>query len=201
MPDTRPLVLASSSPWRRQLLARLQVPFDCASPNIDESPQADESPSALVQRLASSKATALGASFPHHLIIGSDQVATLDGAILGKPGRHEKASKQLALCSGRTVNFHTGLALHDSACGETDVMVETFRVHFRSLSDTDIDRYLRIEQPYQCAGSFKMEGLGIVLFNRLEGRDPNTLVGLPLIALTDMLRHRDVVILEQVPTT
>jgi MAF protein len=200
MPDTRPLVLASSSPWRRQLLARLRVPFDCASPNIDESPRTGESPSALVQRLASSKATALGTRFPRHLIIGSDQVATLDGAILGKPGCHEKACKQLALCSGRTVTFHTGLALHDSASGETDVTEETFRVHFRSLSDTDIDHYLRIEQPYQCAGSFKMEGLGIVLFNRLEGRDPNALVGLPLIALTDMLRHRKVDILEQVPT-
>lgn len=198
MPDNPPLVLASSSPWRRQLLARLGLPFECASPDISETPLPGETAPALVQRLASAKAAALSTRFPQHLIIGSDQVATLDGTILGKPGNHDKACKQLALCSGRAVTFHTGLALHDSTSGNTDVTEETFRVHFRSLSDDDIDRYLRIEQPYQCAGSFQMEGLGIVLFDRLEGRDPNALIGLPLIALSDMLQRRGVNILERV---
>lgn len=197
MPETPPLVLASSSPWRRELLSRLQLPFECASPDIDETPQPGETASALVQRLASGKAQALGSRFSQHLIIGSDQVAALDGTILGKPGNHDTACAQLARCSGRTVTFHTGLALHDSSTGDTDVTEETFRAHFRSLSDADIDRYLRLEQPYQCAGSFRMEGLGIVLFERLEGRDPNTLIGLPLIALTDLLAKRGVNILAQ----
>lgn len=197
MPDHPPLVLASSSPWRRDLLTRLRLAFDCASPDIDETPQPAETAAALVQRLASAKAMALAQRFPRHLIIGSDQVATLDGDILGKPGNHQNACRQLARCSGRVATFHTGLALHDSANGDTTVTEETFRVHFRALSDADIDRYLRAEQPYQCAGSFQMEGLGIVLFDRLEGRDPNTLVGLPLIALTDMLLERGINILEQ----
>lgn len=197
MPDSPPLVLASSSPWRRELLSRLRLAFECASPDIDETPQPGETASSLVQRLARNKANALGARFPQHLIIGSDQVATLDGTILGKPGNHDRACKQLALCSGRTVTFHTGLALHDSASGDTDVTEDVFRVHFRTLSDADIDRYLRLEQPYQCAGSFRMEGLGIILFDRLEGRDPNTLIGLPLIALTDLLKKRGVDVLER----
>lgn len=188
MPNYPSLVLASSSPWRRELLSRLQLQFDCCSPDIDESRLAGETASELVKRLAHSKAVALAGRYPRHLIIGSDQVATLDGDILGKPGNHETACQQLAWCSGRTVTFHTGLAVHDSATGRTEVTEDTYRVHFRPLSETDIDRYLRIEQPYQCAGSFQMEGLGIVLFDRLEGRDPNTLVGLPLIALTDMLK-------------
>ncbi|GGY64344.1 Maf family protein [Marinobacter zhanjiangensis] len=198
MPDNPPLVLASSSPWRRQLLQRLRLPFECASPDIDETPQNGEAAPALVQRLASTKATALTDRFPNHLIIGSDQVATLGDTILGKPGNHGKACQQLALCSGRTVTFHAGLAVHYSASGDTDVMEEIFQVHFRHLSNADIDRYLRIEQPYQCAGSFQMEGLGIVLFERLEGRDPNALIGLPLIALTDMLARRGLDILARV---
>lgn len=197
MPDNPPLVLASSSPWRRELLSRLGLAFECASPDIDETPQPGETASTLVQRLAGNKAHALGARFPQHLIIGSDQVATLDDIILGKPGSHDRACEQLALCSGRIVTFHTGLALHDSASGDTDVTEEIFRVHFRPLSDADIDRYLRLEQPYQCAGSFRMEGLGIILFDRLEGRDPNTLIGLPLIALTDLLKKRGVDVLER----
>ncbi|MFC4258657.1 Maf family protein [Marinobacter lacisalsi] len=196
MPVHPPLVLASSSPWRRELLSRLRLPFECASPEIDETPLAGETAPTLVQRLASSKARALGANFPQHLIIGSDQVATLDGSILGKPGNHDRAREQLTRCSGRTVTFHTGLTLYNSASGDTDVTEEAFRVHFRRLSNSDIDRYLRLEQPYQCAGSFQMEGLGIALFDRLEGRDPNTLVGLPLIALTDLLKNRGVNILE-----
>ena len=184
-----PLVLASSSPWRRALLQRLGLPFECASPDIDESPLPGESGPTLVERLARTKATALADRFPAHLIIGSDQVATLDdGTILGKPGSHENACRQLASCSAKTVTFHTGLALHDSRTDSTDSTCEPFHVHFRPLTGDDIEQYLRAEQPYQCAGSFQMEGLGIVLFERLEGRDPNALIGLPLMALTDMLR-------------
>lgn len=194
MATTPSLVLASSSPWRRELLARLGLPFECASPDIDEIPQRDEAAPALVERLARRKAQALAHQFPEHLIIGSDQVATLDGAILGKPGTHDRACEQLALCSGRIVTFHTGLALHSPADGTTDSLVETFRVHFRNLSDDTIDRYLRLEQPYGCAGSFRMEGLGIALFTRLEGRDPNTLIGLPLIALIDILQRHGVTV-------
>lgn len=195
MPSSPTLVLASSSPWRRELLARLQVPFQWSAPDIDETPLAGETPSQLVKRLARGKARALAERYPNHLIIGSDQVATLDGDILGKPGNHSRAVAQLSRCSGRTVRFHTGLALHDSAADETDVIEETFLVHFRCLAPATIERYLRIEQPYQCAGSFRMEGLGIVLFDRLEGRDPNTLIGLPLIALTDLLQRRGLDIL------
>lgn len=196
MPDRTPLVLASSSPWRRELLSRLGLAFECATPDIDETPAPGESAQELVQRLARSKALALAKQYPQHLIIGSDQVATLDGDILGKPGNHENARRQLARCSGRAVTFHTGLALHDSSSDTTKSLQEPFTVHFRTLTEPTIDRYLRIEQPYQCAGSFRMEGLGIVLFSHLEGRDPNTLVGLPLIALIDMLITRGVDILD-----
>lgn len=187
------LVLASSSPWRRELLARLGLPFQCASPDIDESPQPDESAPALVERLATSKAKALSRKYPDHLIIGSDQVATLDdGSILGKPGNHDRACEQLARCSGRTVTFYTGLALFDSAAQSATTLHETFTVSFRTLSARDIDHYLRREKPYQCAGSFRMEGLGILLFREFRGRDPNTLIGLPLMALTDLLLARGV---------
>lgn len=190
------LILASSSPWRRQLLARLGMPFDTASPDIDETPEPGETAQELVERLARDKALALAEHFPRHLIIGSDQVATLsDGSILGKPGSHDRAREQLARCSGQTVTFVTGLALHDSSSGTTTVTSEPFHVHFRVLTPERIDRYLTIEQPYQCAGSFRMEGLGIILFSRLEGRDPNTLIGLPLMALTDLLARHGVDIL------
>ncbi len=195
-----PLVLASSSPWRKNLLQRLGLPFQCASPDVDESPLPGESASDLVERLARAKAEALADRFPQHLIIGSDQAAALDDSntgktILGKPGNHQNACQQLARCSGRAVTFYTGLALHDSRSGHTTSLCEPFVVHFRTLSDQEIDQYLRIEQPYHCAGSFRMEGLGIVLFDRLEGRDPNTLVGLPLIALIDELRARGINVL------
>ena len=192
-----PLVLASSSPWRKALLQRLGLPFQSASPDIDESPLPDESAPQLVERLARAKAAALADQFPQHLIIGSDQVAALDDGhtILGKPGNHEKACRQLARCSGRAVTFYTGLALHDTRSGHTTSLCEWFVVHFRTLTSSEIDQYLTIEQPYQCAGSFRMEGLGIVLFDRLEERDPNTLVGLPLIALIDALRARGIDVL------
>ncbi len=190
------LVLASSSPWRQELLTRLGLPFQCVSPDIDETRLPAETAPDLVERLARAKAAALAPRFPDHLIIGSDQVAVLaDGTILGKPGTHDKAADQLARCSGSTVTFVTGLALMDTQNGSTDCLHEDFRVHFRTLSARDIHQYLLAERPYNCAGSFRMEGLGIVLFRSLEGRDPNSLVGLPLIALTDLLLARGMDIL------
>ena len=185
----KPLLLASSSPYRKALLGRLGLPFDCASPDIDESPQPGESGESLAMRLAEHKARALADRFPGHWIIGSDQVACLpDGSVLSKPGNHEQATNQLRQSSGHTVLFLTGLALLDADSGEIECLCEPYRVRFRRLTDNEIETYLLREQPYDCAGSFKMEGLGITLFEALEGRDPNSLVGLPLIALNDMLR-------------
>lgn len=187
--DQPPLLLASSSPYRRTLLERLGLPFTSASPDVDESPQTGESPQQLAIRLATSKALALADRFPEHWIIGSDQVACLpDGTLLGKPGSHEQAALQLARSSGQHVTFLTGLVLLDSASGDIQSHCETFRVFFRELTSDEIHDYLQSEEPLDCAGSFKMEGLGIALFTGLEGRDPTSLVGLPLIALNDMLR-------------
>ncbi len=183
-----PLVLASSSPYRRALLERLQLPYECASPNIDETPQAGESPEKLVQRLALNKAQKVAQTHTG-LIIGSDQVAVIDQQILGKPLTHEQAVKQLNRASGRVVQFLTGLCLLNSENGQYECCVEPFSVHFRSLSAAQIEGYLRKERPYDCAGSFKMEGLGISLFASLEGNDPNALIGLPLIQLIGMLER------------
>ncbi|ONF45242.1 septum formation inhibitor Maf [Marinobacter lutaoensis] len=184
------LLLASSSPYRRALLERLGLPFTTASPDIDESPRPGESGNQLATRLAEAKALALREQFRDHWIIGSDQVASLpDGTLLHKPGTHEQAARQLQESSGHNVVFHTGLCLLDATTGNRQICCEPFKVHFRPLDPTEIDSYLRREQPYDCAGSFKMEGLGITLFERLEGHDPNSLVGLPLIALNRMLRH------------
>lgn len=189
-PDRIDIVLASSSPYRKALLERLLLPFDCASPDIDESPQPNESAEALVSRLAEAKARALSTRFPSHLIIGSDQVARApDGSILTKPGNSARATEQLRACSGKSVTFLTGLSLLDSTSGQIWRHVETFIVHFRVLSPMDIAHYLETEQPFDCAGSFRMEGLGIALFEALEGRDPNALIGLPLIALIDGFRQ------------
>lgn len=186
----QPLLLASSSPYRRELLARLGLPFSWASPDIDESPKAGEAPGSLAVRLAESKARALSGKFPEHWIIGSDQVATLpDGTLLNKPGHHSRAREQLRASSGNSVTFLTGLALLDSGSGELQTRCEPFTVHFRALTDREIDAYLRKEEPYDCAGSFKMEGLGITLFRELSGQDPNSLIGLPLIALNKMLSN------------
>lgn len=182
-----PLILASSSPYRRELLARLQLPFDSQAPNIDESRHPEEPAEALVRRLAEAKARALSAEYPHHLIIGSDQVAVLDDQVLGKPHTFERAQQQLRSASGRSVTFLTGLALLDSTSGHCQVDCVPFTVHFRTLDDTRIQRYLQQEQPYDCAGSFKSEGLGISLFRSTEGSDATSLVGLPLIRLVDML--------------
>lgn len=182
-----PLLLASSSPYRRELLARLRLPFVCASPDIDESHRANESAVGLVQRLAEEKARALAADYPGHLIIGSDQVAVLNGKILGKPHTFERAREQLSAASGSCVTFLTGLALFNSSTGVCQVDHVPFTVHMRTLDQASIERYLQAEQPYDCAGSFKAEGLGVSLFQATEGCDATSLIGLPLIRLVDML--------------
>lgn len=184
-----PLILASSSPYRRELLSRLNIPFSCSSPDIDESRHPDETPIDLVKRLALEKAHALSSSHPQHLIIGSDQVAVLDQQVLGKPHTLERATDQLSAASGKSVIFLTGLALLNSATGEHQVDCVPFTVHFRELSPEQIQRYLEIEQPFDCAGSFKAEGLGVSLFRSTEGTDANSLIGLPLIRLVDMLHN------------
>ncbi|MCG5494862.1 Maf family protein [Ectothiorhodospira variabilis] len=183
------LVLASTSPFRRELLQRLALPFDTCSPQVDETPKAGEAPGAMVARLAEAKARAGAEQKPDSLIIGSDQCAELDGRILGKPGSHQRAVEQLGAASGRTVVFHTGLCLLNAVTGEAQVDLATFRVRFRSLSAEQIENYLRKEQPYQCAGSIKSEGLGIALFEAMEGDDPTALVGLPLIRLCSMMER------------
>lgn len=190
-----PLVLASSSPFRRQLLHKLGLPFQSHAPDIDESRLPGESPRNLVGRLAREKAETLAGHYPAHLIIGSDQVAvTVEGDILGKPGTRSAAIDQLRQLAGTGIEFVTGLCLLNSASRQIQVEVEPFQVMFRQLSPGQIEHYVDIEQPFGCAGSFKSEGLGIVLFDRLSGRDPNTLVGLPLIALTDMLAREGVIL-------
>lgn len=189
------LVLASTSPFRQELLQKLGLAFSTAAPNVDEKAHPGESAEALVERLAESKARAVAADYPDALIIGSDQVAVLGDEILGKPGEHDQAVSQLKAASGRTVTFLTGLCLFNSGTDRVQTMVESFKVVFRDLSDAQIENYLRREQPYNCAGSFKSEGLGIALFKRLDGEDPNALVGLPLIRLMDMLQAEGVDVL------
>lgn len=188
----KPIVLASTSAFRRALLEKLGMPFITAAPNTDETPANGESARELVTRLAQAKAQALKGEFPDHIIIGSDQVCVLNNQIAGKPHSEENAVEQLLLARGSIVTFYTGLAVFNSANGHLQTACELFDVHFRHLSEQEIRNYVRIEQPLQCAGSFKSEGLGITLFERLEGRDPNTLIGLPLIKLCEMLRHEGV---------
>ena len=188
----QPLILGSSSTFRQEVLSKLEVPFTSCSPEIDETPLPGEQPEALVQRLSLIKATSVAALNPDSLIIGSDQVSVLDGNINGKPGNHRTAIEQLAKCSGKTVTFYTGLCLYDSSTGNYQLDCELFNVHFRTLTDRIIENYLNREKPYQCAGSFKSEGLGITLINALEGRDPNALIGLPLIRLTEMLAFKGI---------
>ena len=182
-----PLILASSSPYRRELLARLQLPFDWASPDIDERRLAEEPAVELVKRLAREKAQALAQRYPAHLIIGSDQVAVLGEQILGKPHTFDKACEQLLASSGNPVTFLTGVALLNSDSGECQVDCIPFTVHMRELDLARIERYLHIETPYDCAGSFKCEGLGVSLFQSTHGSDATSLIGLPLIRLVDML--------------
>lgn len=182
-----PLLLASSSPYRRELLERLRLPFVCASPDIDESHRPQESATELVKRLAQEKAKALATRFPDHLIIGSDQVAVLGEQIIGKPHTFERALEQLKASSGKSVSFLTGLALYNNRTGQCQIDCVPFTVHMRELDEERISRYLRAEQPYDCAGSFKAEGLGVRLFQSTEGPDATSLIGLPLIRLVDML--------------
>lgn len=186
------LILASSSPFRRELLNRLGLNYSCVSPDIDETALPDESAEALVCRLAQAKAQAVATEYPNALIIGSDQVAVLEGNILGKPGNHQKATQQLKAASGKRVLFQTGLCLYNSATGKAQLECVPFAVQFRQLTDEQIENYLKAEQPYNCAGSFKSEGLGIALFEKLEGDDPNALIGLPLIRLVRMLEQEGV---------
>ncbi|PHM67196.1 Maf-like protein [Xenorhabdus stockiae] len=187
-----PIVLSSTSIYRRLLLEKIGLPFTCAAPNIDESPQENENPEQLVMRLSQEKATALQQDYSSHLIIGSDQVCILNGELTGKPHNFENAFAQLKRSSGQCVTFYTGITLFNSKTGSTDTRCELFHVHFRELTDTEIIGYLEKEQPFNCAGSFKSEGLGITLFEKLDGKDPNTLVGLPLITLTEMLTRQGV---------
>jgi len=189
----RRLILASSSPYRRELLNRLQRPFECHSPDIDEQRQPGEAPEQLVTRLAREKAAAVAQQYPDALIIGSDQVATLaDGTVLGKPGSEDNAVAQLMRVSGSHVTFLTGLCLLDSASGTQQCCCEPYQVWFRPLDEASVRRYVEKEQPLNCAGSFKSEGLGITLFERFAGDDPNSLIGLPLIRLVGMLRNAGV---------
>ncbi|MDO3382293.1 Maf family protein [Gilvimarinus algae] len=183
----REILLASSSPYRRALLSRLGVDFQWTAPNLDETPLPAEAPKDRALRLAEAKAAALAAAHPDHLIIGSDQVASLNGVMLDKPGSHERARAQLKACSGQSLDVYTGLCVYDSATGRRWSAVESYAARFRRLNDTQIEYYLQRDKPYDCAGSFKCESLGIALFEQLAGDDPNTLIGLPLIALTRLL--------------
>lgn len=189
------LILASTSPFRRELLARLGLPFDVANPQTDETALPGETPEQIAMRLSEAKARAVVETHPDALIIGSDQVATVDGKIYGKPGTHERAVEQLRALSGKTVNFFTGLCLLNARTGEVQVRGVPTLVTFRQLSDQEIENYLSREPAYNCAGSAKSEGLGIALLSSMRGDDPNALVGLPLIALCDMLRTQGVAVL------
>ena len=191
----RSVVLGSTSRYRRELLSRLRLPFEVAAPEVDETPQAGEAPQALARRLALAKAHAVAARHPQAAVIGSDQVADLDGEPLGKPGTHERAVQQLRRMRGRTVVFQTALAVVCRDTGFEQIDLAPVRVRFRDLSDAEIEAYLRAEQPYDCAGSAKSEGLGIALLDAIESDDPTALVGLPLIRTCRMLRAAGVELL------
>ena len=191
---TQQLVLASTSPFRKQLLEKLHVPFISDKPNVDETALAGETATELVERLAIAKAQALAPIYSNSLLIGSDQVCVNNGDILGKPGNFDNAFAQLKAASGKKITFYTGLALVNSQTGHIQSLVEPFTVSFRKLTDDMIANYLNKEQPFNCAGSFKSEGYGIALFDRLEGKDPNSLIGLPLISLIKMLEKQGFVV-------
>ena len=194
-PASRTLVLGSTSRYRRELLARLQVPFEVAAPDVDESPLPGEAPQALAERLALAKAHAVASAFPQAVVIGSDQVADLNGLSLGKPGTHEKAVIQLRQMRGQTVIFQTAVAVVCLESGFAETSLAAVRVKFRDLSDDDIENYLRAEQPYDCAGSAKSEGLGIALLDAIDSDDPTALIGLPLIRTCRMIQAAGVVLL------
>jgi septum formation protein len=188
MPRVSRLILASTSRYRRELLERLRLPFEVCSPGVDEAPRAGEAPAALARRLAQDKAQAVAAQHPHALVIGSDQVAELDGQALGKPLTHERAVAQLRAMSGREVVFHTAVAVVRREPGFTREAMAPVRVRFRTLDEASIEHYLRTEQPYDCAGSAKSEALGIALLESIESDDPTALIGLPLIHTCALLR-------------
>lgn len=193
------LVLGSTSPFRKSLLEKLNVPFECAKPDIDETPFDGESSIALVERLAIEKAKAVANEFPNAFIIGSDQVALHQNDILGKPHTRENAINQLTRFSGDKVVFHTGLCVFDSETNKSYSLVEPFEVYFRDLTKAEIEAYVDAEQPLKCAGSFKSEGLGITLFEKLVGDDPNSLIGLPLIKLHALLKDAGLDVLQYQP--
>lgn len=183
------LILASTSSYRRELLNRLGLPFEVARPEVDETRLPNESPSSMAQRLADAKARSVGSRMPDAWVIGSDQVAELNGQALGKPGSFERAADQLAAASGQLLQFHTAVSVYRHSDRRTLRLSDRTVVHFRNLTNVEIERYLHAEQPYDCAGSFKAEGLGICLFEAIESRDPTGLIGLPLIALAQALRQ------------
>ena len=187
--STPRLILASTSRYRRELLERLRLPFEVVAPHTDESPLPAEAPAALALRLALAKAQAVAALHPDAVVIGSDQVAELDGQALGKPGNHERATAQLRLMRGRRVVFQTGVAVVRADAGYAQALLAPVTVSFRDLSDAEIEHYLRTEQPYDCAGSAKCETLGIALLDAIDSDDPTALVGLPLIRTSRMLRQ------------
>lgn len=193
--DSRQLVLASTSPYRKELLKRLGVDFTTAAPDVDETPLQSESADATSLRLAIAKARVLATTFPNSLIIGSDQVALLHGEQLGKPGTHERAVAQLKAMRGQTLVFHTALCLYNTATGSTQTAIDETRVVMRDYSDEQIETYLQREQPYNCAGSAKTEGLGVVMIARIENNDPTAIIGLPLIELVTMLNNEGFAIL------
>ena len=193
--SSQQIVLASTSPFRRELLERLKISFTVANPETDEAILANETPEQTALRLSEAKARAVANKHPDALIIGSDQVAYLDSRIFGKPGNHENAVQQLKAMRGNTVNFYTGLCVLNAKTGVTRTRGIPTLVSFRDLSDEQIENYLRQEKPYNCAGSAKSEGLGIAVIARIQGDDPNALIGLPLIALCDLLQQEGVRIL------
>ncbi|NMM05886.1 Maf family nucleotide pyrophosphatase [Polaromonas sp.] len=192
---TRLLILGSTSRYRRELLQRLHIPFEVMSPGVEEAPLSGESPRALAERLALVKARAVATAFPHAVVIGADQVADLNGLPLGKPGTHERAVAQLRLMRGQTVIFQTAVAVVCLESGFEQSEVAAVAVRFRDLSDDEIENYLRAEQPYDCAGSAKSEGLGIALLESIDSDDPTALVGLPLIRTCKMIRAAGVALL------
>jgi septum formation protein len=195
-PFVRPLILGSTSVYRRELLERLRLPFDVVAPHVDETPQPNESPPALAERLAMAKALAVAKLHPRAVVIGSDQVADLDGEPLGKPGNHARAVLQLQRMRGRTVIFQTAVAVVCLETGFAEQALAPVHVRFRLMSDHAIETYLQAEQPYDCAGSAKSEGLGIALLESIDNQDPTALVGLPLIHTGRLLRAAGVPLLD-----
>ena len=194
-PASRPLILGSTSPYRRELLQRLHIAFDVVAPDVDETPLPDETPRKLAERLALAKAHAVARLHPHAVVIGSDQVADLNGVPLGKPGSHERAVLQLRQMRGQTVIFQTAVSVVCSESGFAQSSLAAVRVKFRDLSDSEIENYLRIEQPYDCVGSAKSEGFGIALLESIDSDDPTALVGLPLIRTCKMIQAAGVALL------